>query len=228
MSGAQYFYIIAFADYPGIDDLILSIFLSSVTSTMIAGSIQSLFFYREFLQVFVLLRRIEQMLAMKLEVDFGKFSRTFLKLVYSIIVLNIVSIALTYVVRLNNSMDFKVNCLLYTYASCTEVQVIHALFYVELLHTLLKFTAQHVGEVASNCAARPSRLDKSKVHDEINYLKVAHYNLWKLTNIINHIFSFTLVSIPLQQFANSVYCVYYVFIETITPGLGNQAIRKSN
>lgn len=229
ITSVQLFYILVMADYPGIDDLILTIFLASVALTMLCGSIQSILFHRKFLQIFILLKQIEQMLLMKFKPDFEHFSKRFKKLLLITILFKLVAVFITFFMFTSRFVDFVVNCSLYSFAACTEIQIIHVLFYIELLHSLMKIITNYVNEMTMDDRHHfGQQLKVIKVHDEINYLKVLHYNLWKLTRIINQTFSLTLVSIPLQYFANSVYCINYVIVQIITPEMSIEAIRKTN
>lgn len=149
-SGMQFYYIIKIANYSGIDVFILSIFLTSITLTMLNGSFQAILFDQNFLNIFSLLQQIEQMLLIKIKPNFKIFLQTYRRLICIIVSLNIFALLITIIME-STSIDFIVNCALYTFAACTEIQIIHILFYVELLHTIMTITSNYVDEMAVNC-----------------------------------------------------------------------------
>lgn len=92
----------------------------------------------------------------------------------------------------------------------------YVLFYINLFDQMLKSFAQYMNEQVNITikvlAKEPSASCSTLLASELHHYKLLHFKLWEITQTINTVFGWTLVTIILQYFVMALNNMYYILI----------------
>lgn len=218
------FFLATFTNYHATDNLLVAILVLSLTATIFAASIQSLLFQQHFLVLFSQLVEVETLISPKLSLNFRIFIKSYLQEIVIIFVANSISSLVSIILKPLEWSDFVLNSTIHVFTAFTLITIFHVLFYVNLLTFFLKSSILHVANLIQQIENFKSL--QITFQSQINFAKLLHFNLWQLSQHICAAFGWSLLLLPLQNFFNSVYCVYFAFTEILDPDTLAHSIRK--
>lgn len=197
--------------------VIVSIGLLSYVSTVFISVGQSLFHSSYFALLFTQINAIGQTSRKNYSFDFQEFSRNYLRQTYVISIACVLPSLLTYYLGRSANVSYILIVLSYfALKFMTLLPTYHALFYIDLLHQMLKSFAKYVDVQASTGlmekANNPRRCHLKILKSELNHYKLLHFKLWEAAQSINNIFGWTLSTILIQHFVSSIFNVYFTLI----------------
>lgn len=197
-----------------------NLFINTLTLmvTVIVSAIRMVFLSPLFAEISAQMSFIERSSWRKFSIDLNAFRRHFMRRAY----ITLISFILPVVVKLS-AKPFTWNnfILIAGLASLRGFMFLismHAFFYVDLLDHMLQSFVRHVDMRATTATAAvvhtiSFRSPAAKqMAAEILHFKLLHFNLWEITEKINHLFGWTIVIVFLQHFSYAIYNVYAAYM----------------
>lgn len=204
---------------PSFSSSTTSLFINTATllTSVSLCLIQMVFLSPYFAEISSQISKIERLSWRKFSFDMVPLRRHFIRCVY----ITLVSVILPVIVKLyEKSFTWDRYIVTTGLAILRAIEfsiLLHAFFYVDLLDHMLQRFVRHVNMRASS--ATPVIVQTisfrspaaKQLTAEIFHFKLLHYNLWDISEKINHLFGWVIVIIFLQHFTYVVYNVYAAY-----------------
>lgn len=208
---------------PHITSSTTSLFINTLTLmiTVLVCSIRMVFVLPYFSEICAQISIIDRLSWRKFSLDLDKFRRHFMRRVY----ITLITFILPVVVKLYGkppSWDVYVVAMgIATLRAIMFSILLHAFFYVDLLDHMLQSFVRHVDMRASTATTAAVQTISfrspaaKQLTAEIFHFKLLHFNLWEVSEKVNHLFGWTIVIVFLQHFSYAIYNVYAAYMTMV-------------
>lgn len=202
------FYVICCTKYASTHYLIYGLYLATLLLTMGIVTTSSIFLWNRFTKLYTQLRNVEQLTKKRYSMDFQGFRKEFVHKLCTITISYTITFVVTSYIIPGTQNDYLVNMSLFVPNLFTTFTSFYTLFYVDLLKYLMIFFVRHLERQTTNMQCN----DIGNLRKEIIFYKQLHFKLWEVTQTINCLFGWFLVTLFLGSFMYCVYSLYFAFL----------------
>lgn len=207
--------------------LIFTIFLISLSLSNFSVAIQSIFRLDQFHALFSQLIIVEHLLEDRLTLVYCTLGRNFwLKSSYIILSFG----CAIFVGTILTNCDESDYCT-YVLIGVMHVAIIQMIFYIDIFQWLVQYLVKCIEKQASDIpsiemATKLRCVNAKQLREECEFMKLAHYHLWKSVRIIDDLFGWQLTLYFQQSLIGAVYACYFTFIFIMLPDGYSECLRK--
>lgn len=207
----------------GANTLFVNTLTLMVTTTLCA--IQMVFLSPYFDEICSQISNIERLCWRKFSFDLNAFRRHFSQRAFITLASFILPVVIKLYAKPMTWDNFFVTIGLATLRAFMFLILLQVYFYVDLLDHMLQCFAEHIETRASTASTATVQTVNfhspaaKQLKAEILHFKLLHFNMWEISEMINHLFGWTIVIIFLQHFIYSIYNVYFAYFIITQPSL---------
>lgn len=198
---------------PSVNTIFINI--STLIMTVLICTIQMVYLSPFFAEICSQICIIERLSWRKFSFDLNAFRSHFMRRACVTLISFILPISIKVYLNPLSRDDICVTTGLAILRALMFMALLQAFFYVDLLDHMLQCFVSHVSLRAAT--ATTAIVQTVNFHSpaakqlkaEILHFKLLHFNLWEISEKINHLFGWTIVAVFLQHFIYAVYNVYF-------------------
>lgn len=201
------------ASEPSVNTIFVNI--STLIITVLICAIQMAYLSPYFAEICSQISIIERLSWRKFTFDLNAFRSHFMRRACVTLISFIMPISVKVYLNPLSREDACVTIGLAILRALMFMNLLQAFFYVDLLDHMLQCFVAHVSLRAATATTAIVQTVNfrspaaKQLKAEILHFKLLHFNLWEISEKINHLFGWTIVAVFLQHFIYAVYNVYF-------------------
>lgn len=175
----------------------------------------SIFRRKKFFKLMQRLQLAENIIAKRIRIDYAPFVRDYMLKISIVCLLFVLYILIATMINPGRDVDMYMNLCISVYTAVILLACFQSLFYVLLFAYLLSHLVKCVTIQAATVPIERTNVrcySEKQFCREMIYIKLAHYNLWKVARSVNKIFGWQIGLYLQLSTINIVYCVYFMMI----------------